>query len=179
MNVFSFHTPLSFYIIFNLLLTLQSRPNSRLRNPHLHDQVLKEKIALDLVHSYLSKISVMHIGCNTAVRRRILNRLKHRFVLQIHWPFRTKPGSRGWDPEVMAPLCLPETWAAMEGLYASGQARAIGVSNFSTKKLQDLLTYAKVPPAVNQVECHHVWQQPALHNLCKATGVHLSVISEK
>lgn len=99
-------------------------------------------------------------------------------VLQIHWPFRTKPGSRGWDPEVMAPLRLPETWAAMEGLYASGQARAIGVSNFSTKKLQDLLAYAKVPPAVNQVECHPVWQQPALHNLCNSTGVHLSVTRE-
>ncbi|GLT37512.1 hypothetical protein SLA2020_118250 [Shorea laevis] len=95
----------------------------------------------------------------------------------IHWPFRTKPGSRGWDPAVMAPLCLPETWAAMEGLFASGQARAIGVSNFSTKKLEDLLKFAKVPPAVNQVECHPVWQQPALHNLCKSTGVHLTAYS--
>lgn len=76
----------------------------------------------------------------------------------------------------MLPLCLSDTWGAMEGLFASGQARAIGVSNFSTKKLQDLLTFAKVPPAVNQVECHPVWQQHALHNLCKSTGVHLSVI---
>ena len=101
--------------------------------------------------------------------------LEYDFVLQIHWPFRTKPGSRGWDPDVMAPLCLSETWTAMEGLYSSGQARAIGVSNFSTKKLQDLLIYAKVPPAVVQVECHPVWQQTALHNLCKSTGVHLSV----
>ncbi|KAG5009854.1 hypothetical protein JHK87_018369 [Glycine soja] len=92
----------------------------------------------------------------------------------MHWPFRTKLGSRGWNPENMAPLCLPETWNAMEGLFASGQARAIGVSNFSTKKLQDLLGYAKIPPAVNQVECHPVWQQPALHNLCKSTGVHLT-----
>jgi len=90
---------------------------------------------------------------------------------------RTKSGTRGFAPEDMVPLCLPETWTAMEGLYASGQARAIGVSNFSTKKLQDLLKYAKVPPAVNQVECHPVWQQVALHNLCKSTGVHLSVIS--
>lgn len=65
----------------------------------------------------------------------------------------------------------------MEGLYASGQARAIGVSNFSTKKLQDLLSYAKVPPAVDQVECHPVWQQHSLHNLCKSTGIHLSVRS--
>ncbi|XLU53815.1 hypothetical protein S245_048464 [Arachis hypogaea] len=37
----------------------------------------------------------------------------------MHWPFRTKPGSRGWAPEIMAPLCLPETWNAMEGLYGS------------------------------------------------------------
>ncbi|PRQ43129.1 putative oxidoreductase [Rosa chinensis] len=95
----------------------------------------------------------------------------------IHWPLRTKPGSQGLTPEVMAPLCLPETWNAMEGLYASGQARAIGVSNFSTKKLQDLLSYAKVPPAVDQVECHPVWQQHSLHNLCKSTGIHLSAYS--
>lgn len=98
---------------------------------------------------------------------------------QIHWPFRTKPGSHGFAPEVMVPLCLPETWNAMEGLYASGQARAIGVSNFSTKKLQDLLTHAKVPPAVVQVECHPVWQQPALHNFCKSTGIHLTVYFRK
>ncbi|KAE8662755.1 hypothetical protein F3Y22_tig00113145pilonHSYRG00164 [Hibiscus syriacus] len=62
----------------------------------------------------------------------------------------------------------------MESLYTSGKARAIGLGNFSTKKLQDLLKYAKVPPAVNQVECHPVWHQPGLHDLCKSTGVHLS-----
>ncbi|KAJ3703344.1 hypothetical protein LUZ61_007049 [Rhynchospora tenuis] len=95
----------------------------------------------------------------------------------IHWPIRTKPGSRGFEAEVMLPLCLQETWNAMEGLYASGQARAIGVSNFSTKKLQNLLSIAKVPPAVNQVECHPVWQQPSLHHFCKSTGVHLSAYS--
>lgn len=99
-------------------------------------------------------------------------------ALQIHWPFRTKPGTHGWDPEVMAQPCLLETWAAMEGLYASDQACSIGVSNFSMKKLQDVLAYAKVPPEVNQVECHPVWQQPALHNLCNSTGVHLSVITK-
>ncbi|XP_047306361.1 NADPH-dependent aldo-keto reductase, chloroplastic-like [Impatiens glandulifera] len=95
----------------------------------------------------------------------------------IHWPVRTKSGTRGWDPQLMVPLCLAETWAAMEGLYASGQARAIGVSNFSTKKLEDLFTYAKIPPAVNQVECHPGWQQPSLHALCNSKGVHLSAYS--
>lgn len=65
----------------------------------------------------------------------------------------------------------------MEKLYDSGKARAIGVSNFSCKKLEDLLAVARVPPAVNQVECHPVWQQDKLRKLCQSKGIHLSVIS--
>jgi alcohol dehydrogenase (NADP+) len=63
----------------------------------------------------------------------------------------------------------------MEKLYDSGKARAIGVCNFSCKKLEDLLAVARVPPAVNQVECHLVWQQDKLRKLCQLKGVHLSV----
>jgi alcohol dehydrogenase (NADP+) len=70
---------------------------------------------------------------------------------------------------------IPSTWKAMEAFYDSGKARAIGVSNFSSKKLGDLLEIARVPPAVNQVECHPSWQQPKLHAFCKSKGVHLSV----
>ncbi|KAH0882693.1 hypothetical protein HID58_058789 [Brassica napus] len=55
------------------------------------------------------------------------------------------------------------------------KARAIGVSNFSTKKLGDLLELARVPPAVNQVECNPSWQQTVLRGFCKSKGVHLSV----
>jgi diketogulonate reductase-like aldo/keto reductase len=63
----------------------------------------------------------------------------------------------------------------MESLYDSGKARAIGVSNFSTKKLEELLTVARVPPAANQVECHPLWQQAKLRDLCNSKGIHLSV----
>jgi len=63
----------------------------------------------------------------------------------------------------------------MESLFDSGKARAIGVSNFSSKKLADLLVVARVPPAVNQVECHPSWQQNVLRDFCKSKGVHLSV----
>ncbi|KAJ7789779.1 NADP-dependent oxidoreductase domain-containing protein [Mycena olivaceomarginata] len=45
-----------------------------------------------------------------------------------------------------------ETWAEMERLHASGKARAIGVSNFSIKTLEELFKTAKIVPAVNQVE---------------------------
>ncbi|PON59910.1 Aldo/keto reductase [Parasponia andersonii] len=62
----------------------------------------------------------------------------------------------------------------MEALYDSGKARAIGVDNFSSKKLGNLLEVARIPPAVNQVECHLSWQQPKLHGFCKSKGIHLS-----
>ncbi|KAK4749499.1 hypothetical protein SAY87_026948 [Trapa incisa] len=62
----------------------------------------------------------------------------------------------------------------MEVLFDSGKARAIGVSNFSTKKLVDLLKVAKVLPAVNQVEWQPSWLQPKLHEFCKSNGIHLS-----
>ncbi|KAG0518362.1 hypothetical protein BDA96_09G169000 [Sorghum bicolor] len=80
-------------------------------------------------------------------------------------------------PENLIPTDIPATWGAMEKLYYAGKARAIGVSNFSCKKLQDLLAVARVPPAVNQVECHPVWQQDKLRKLCQSTGVHLSAYS--
>lgn len=86
-----------------------------------------------------------------------------------------KKGSVGFSPENLIPTDIPGTWKAMEKLYNSGKARAIGVSNFSTKKLADLLDVAHVPPAVNQVECHPSWQQSKLQKFCKSKGVHLSV----
>ncbi|XP_021901248.1 NADPH-dependent aldo-keto reductase, chloroplastic-like [Carica papaya] len=92
----------------------------------------------------------------------------------IHWPVRMKKGSIGFKPENLVPTDIPSTWKAMEALYDSGKARAIGVSNFSWKKLGDLLDVACVPPAVNQVECHPSWQQAKLHEFCKSKGVYLS-----
>ncbi|XP_042475239.1 NADPH-dependent aldo-keto reductase, chloroplastic-like [Macadamia integrifolia] len=92
----------------------------------------------------------------------------------IHWPVSMKKGSVGFDPENLTIPDIPSTWRAMEALYDSGKARAIGVSNFSSKKLGDLLEAACVPPAVNQVECPPAWQQTKLHAFCKAKGVHLS-----
>lgn len=95
-------------------------------------------------------------------------------MLQIHGPIRIKKETT-MSPENFLPPDIPATWGAMEKLYDSGKARAIGVSNFSCKKLEDLLDVARVPPAVNQVECHPVWQQDKLRRLCQSRGVHLSV----
>ncbi|XP_051131960.1 NADPH-dependent aldo-keto reductase, chloroplastic-like [Andrographis paniculata] len=92
----------------------------------------------------------------------------------IHWPLKMKKGSVSFDPHNFLPTDLSATWKAMEPLYDSGKARAIGVSNFTVKKLGDLLETARVVPAVNQVELHPVWQQPKLREFCNAKGIHLS-----
>ncbi|XP_004142054.2 NADPH-dependent aldo-keto reductase, chloroplastic [Cucumis sativus] len=92
----------------------------------------------------------------------------------IHWPVRLKHGSTDLAPENFVAPDIPSTWKAMEELYDSGKARAIGVSNLSTKKLEDLLEVARITPAVNQVECHPGWQQNKLHEFCESKGIHLS-----
>ena len=44
-----------------------------------------------------------------------------------------------------------ETWRVLERFYRSGRARAIGVSNYEQRHLQELLDCATVKPMVNQV----------------------------
>lgn len=47
-----------------------------------------------------------------------------------------------------------ETWKAMERIYESGRAKAIGVSNFQPNHLTRLFGQTSVVPAVNQIEVH-------------------------
>lgn len=39
----------------------------------------------------------------------------------------------------------------MESLVDAGLVKSIGVSNFGCQLVADLLSYARIPPAVNQV----------------------------
>ena len=53
-------------------------------------------------------------------------------------------------------------YKAAESFLAEGRARAIGVSNFSAEHLRALIDRTDVVPAVNQVEMHPYFTQPAL-----------------
>lgn len=50
-------------------------------------------------------------------------------------------------------------WRALEEFYKAGKLRAIGVSNFSSDRLVDLILNNEVKPAVNQVELHPFFQK--------------------
>ena len=56
------------------------------------------------------------------------------------------------------------SWKAMEELNKEGKIRAIGVSNFESEHLDDLMLDAKIKPAINQIETHVFFQQ---HNAYK------------
>jgi 2,5-diketo-D-gluconate reductase A len=65
----------------------------------------------------------------------------HLDLFLIHWPL---PGIGDFT----------ETWHALEEIYASGRAKAIGVSNFNPKHLKRLAETSSTVPAVNQIEVH-------------------------
>jgi len=72
-----------------------------------------------------------------------------------------------------APVHIPihKTWAEMEKLVEGGLTRAIGVSNFPVLPLFDLISCAKIKPAVNQVERHPYLLQNELVEYCKKENV--------
>lgn len=51
------------------------------------------------------------------------------------------------------------SWRAMEDAYRAGKLRAIGVSNFQSDRLMDLIAFNEIKPAVNQVEVNPFHQQ--------------------
>ncbi len=66
-----------------------------------------------------------------------------------------------------------ETWRAMERILADGKARAIGVSNYTIRHLEELLGRSKVPPSVNQVEFNPFLYQRALLDFCRRHAIQL------
>jgi diketogulonate reductase-like aldo/keto reductase len=53
-------------------------------------------------------------------------------------------------------------WRDMEKAVAQGKVRSIGLSNFESERLEEVLAAAKIKPAVLQVECHPYYQQKSL-----------------
>lgn len=83
-----------------------------------------------------------------------LKRLETEYVdlYLVHWPVKG---------------CYQETWRAMEKIYQSGRAKAIGVSNFLVHHLEDILRDSQIVPSVNQVEFHPFLVQPELLRFCQ------------
>jgi methylglyoxal/glyoxal reductase len=88
--------------------------------------------------------------------------LEYVDLYMIHWPVKSK---------------IENTWKALEKIYESGLARAIGVSNFGIDQLKILLQSAKILPMVDQFEFHPLLQQKPLRDFCKQYGVQVEAYS--
>lgn len=102
--------------------------------------------------------TAQRIGDVDGAFRRSLERLRLDYVdlYLVHWP---------------VPGCYLDTWRSLEKIYASGAAKAIGVSNFDIHQLEQLFQISGIIPAVNQIEYHPLWDQSELRQYCQERGI--------
>ncbi|KAK9104706.1 hypothetical protein Scep_021550 [Stephania cephalantha] len=98
----------------------------------------------------------------------------------IHWPVSSNKQGKYDYPvtkEELVPLDYKSVWAAMEDGHRLGLTKSIGVSNFSCKKLEKVLTTARIPLSVNQVEMNPLWRQDKLKEFCKEKSIMITAYS--
>ncbi|OEL26876.1 Non-functional NADPH-dependent codeinone reductase 2 [Dichanthelium oligosanthes] len=89
----------------------------------------------------------------------------------VHWPVAADENKK------LVPFDMEGVWRAMEECHRLGLARSIGVSNFSSAKMSRLLSFAAVPPAVNQVELNVGWRQEKVREVCAKNRVVVTAFS--
>ncbi|HIK90696.1 MAG TPA: aldo/keto reductase [Planctomycetes bacterium] len=110
--------------------------------------------------------------------------LIHFPIAQRFVPFE-KSYPPGWffNPNATNPtieearIPVSDTWQAMEELAKSGLVRNIGICNFGTSQIRDLLSYAKIRPSVLQVETHPYLTQEKLSRFCKQEKIAYTAFS--
>ncbi|ELR23491.1 low CO2induced aldose reductase [Acanthamoeba castellanii str. Neff] len=106
-------------------------------------------------------------------------RLEYLDLYLMHWPVAMVPNARPplrkgrflRDEYIDTQTSLRETWLAMEELVARGWVKSIGVSNFTVRQLEHVLSFASIPPAVNQIEMHPYLLQPDLLHFCRQHNI--------
>ncbi len=106
--------------------------------------------------------------------------LIHFPIALAYVPFEEKypPGWTGHG-EAMEPVAVPysETWQAMEELVEAGLTKRIGFCNVGTAMIREVLSYARIKPAVLQVEMHPFLCQESLLRFCREVGIAVTAFS--
>ncbi|XP_048395965.2 aldo-keto reductase family 1 member A1-B isoform X1 [Stegostoma tigrinum] len=100
----------------------------------------------------------------------------------IHWPHAFE---RGDNPFPKNPdgtirydfIDYKETWKAMESLVKKGLVKAIGLSNFNSRQIDDIISIANIKPTVLQIECHPYLAQNELIGHCQKHGLVVTAYS--
>eukprot|EP00245_Coleochaete_scutata_P008921 TRINITY_DN2823_c0_g1_i1.p1 TRINITY_DN2823_c0_g1~~TRINITY_DN2823_c0_g1_i1.p1 ORF type:complete len:339 (+),score=69.72 TRINITY_DN2823_c0_g1_i1:73-1017(+) len=101
----------------------------------------------------------------------------------VHFPIATKHTGVGTTSSAMGDdgvldidvtVSLESTWHHLEDLVKDGLVRSIGISNYDVFLTRDALAYAKIKPAVNQIEIHPYFQRDSLVKFCQKFGVSIT-----
>ncbi|KAJ5171416.1 Aldo/keto reductase subgroup [Penicillium coprophilum] len=103
----------------------------------------------------------------------------------MHWPLAMNPkGNHNIFPkladgsrDITHSHSHVTTWKSMEKLVGTGKVKAIGVSNYSVKYLEELLPQATIVPAANQIENHPLLPQQEIVDFCNKAGIHITAYS--
>ncbi|GJX96995.1 D-galacturonate reductase-like protein [Tanacetum coccineum] len=123
---------------------------------------ITEALRLGLIASRDELFITTKLWCNATQRHLVLPaikkslselRLEYVDLYLIHGPLRlTQEVFQMPIPkDSIFHIDIKTVWEAMEECVNLGLTKAIGVSNFSSKRLQEILSFARVPPVVNQV----------------------------
>ena len=105
----------------------------------------------------------------------------------IHFPISMEyvPFDAKYPPEwtnmegkmVLVAQDMGATWKAMEALVAAGKTKTIGICNFGTQLIRQLLSTATIRPATLQIEVHPHNSQAKLIRFARECGMSVTAFS--
>ncbi|KAK9059965.1 hypothetical protein SSX86_020669 [Deinandra increscens subsp. villosa] len=151
-------------------------------------EAIAEALRTGLLKSRAEVFVTTKLWCNSTERDLVLPALKKSLrnlgleyvdLYLIHWPLKINHQHMKIPvpKELVTAIDIKAVWEAMEECQNLGLTKSIGVSNFSSRKIQEILAFAKIPPAVNQVEMNPLWQQIQLNEFCKQNHILLVAYS--
>lgn len=167
------------YNHFDTAAVYQSeQPLGEAINEALHRGLIQSRDQL-FITSKLSTADAHHHLVVPALQTTLRNLgMEYVDLYLIHFPVSLKEGAKyPFGKDEIVGMDFKSVWEKMEECQKLGLTKSIGVSNFTCKKLDKLLSSATIPPAVNQVEMNPLWQQKKLKEFCEEKGIHITAYS--
>ncbi|XP_023756637.1 D-galacturonate reductase [Lactuca sativa] len=151
-------------------------------------EAIRDALRLGLINSRSELFITTKLWCNSTERHLVIPAMKESLrnlgleyvdLYLIHWPLKLNQEhfKVPVPKDCIGTIDIKAVWEAMEECQNLGLTKSIGVSNFSSRKIQEILSFSKIPPAVNQVEMNPLWQQKQLNQFCKENNIILTAYS--
>jgi len=109
--------------------------------------------------------------------------LEYLDLYLIHWPHAFQRGDNAFPKKESGEIIYDESihptdcWLDMEKLVKKGLVKSIGISNFNSEQIADVLKRGSIKPVTNQVECHPYLNQSKLLEFCQGHGITITAYS--